>query len=163
MVYNKAVITLLNIFLKGKEMDTEIKEAISGGDSLAIARAVVDVLVEKRGIDVRMYDVCESSSITDYYVVATGRSANNTTALAGYVTDKLSLLGVFEKHIEGRAGGNWVLVDYGDVIVHIFDKESREFYNFDRLMPGEAQVDISDIVAAVDERLQVSKKIEKED
>ena len=138
-------------------------ETLNGADSTLVARAIVEVLIEKRALDVHLYKVQETSSITDYYVNATGRSALNTAALAGYVTDKLSMLGVNEQHIEGRSAGSWILVDYGDVIVNVFDRESREFYNFDRLMPEGSEVDISDILAAVDEKLQAIKNNKKED
>ena len=138
-------------------------ETLNGADSTLIARAIVEVLIEKRALDVHLYKVSETSSITDYYVNATGRSALNTAALAGYVTDKLSMLGVNEQHIEGRSAGSWILVDYGDVIVNVFDRESREFYNFDRLMPEGSEVDISDIITAVDEKLQAIKNNKKED
>lgn len=138
-------------------------DTLNGADSTLVARAIVEVLIEKRALDVHLYKVQETSSITDYYVNATGRSALNTAALAGYVTDKLSMLGVNERHIEGRSAGSWILVDYGDVIVNVFDRESREFYNFDRLMPEGSEVDISDIIAAVDEKLQAIKNNKKED
>ena len=132
---------------------------INSADSEAVARAIISVLIEKRAIDVRLYKVSETSAITDYYVNATGRSALNTAALAGYVTDELSLRGINERHIEGRSTGSWILIDYGDVIVNVFDKESREFYNFDRLMHEGTEVDISDIIAEVDSKLAEIKKI----
>ena len=135
-------------------MENQKNDILNAADSTAIARAAVAILIEKRALDVRLYKVAESSAITDYYVNATGRSALNTSALSGYVTDGLSLRGVNEEHIEGKSSGAWILIDYRDVIVNIFDKESRDFYNFDRLMPEGAEVDISDIIAEVDEKLQ---------
>ena len=143
-------------------MEINKNDKLFEADSYSIARKAVEVLIEKRALDVRMYKVDESSSITDYYVNATGRSSLNTTALAGYVTDKLSELGVDERHIEGRSAGAWILVDYGDVIVNVFDRESREFYNFDRLMPENSEVDISDIISDVDQKLKVNNNT-KED
>ena len=135
-------------------MENQKYDILNAADSTAIARAAVAILIEKRALDVRLYKVAENSAITDYYVNATGRSALNTSALSGYVTDGLSLRGVNEEHIEGKSSGAWILIDYRDVIVNIFDKESRDFYNFDRLMPEGAEVDISDIIAEVDEKLQ---------
>ena len=58
-------------------------------------------------------------------------------------------------HIEGRQGKAWLLVDYGDVIVNVFDKPSREFYNFDRHLPEDSEVDISDLVAEVDKKFEL--------
>ena len=130
---------------------------LNAADSDSVARAIVGILIEKRALDIHLYKVSETSAITDYYVNATGRSALNTAALAGYVTDGLSLRGVNEQHIEGRSTGAWILIDYGDVIVNVFDRESRDFYNFDRLMPEGAEVDISDIIKEIDDKLQALK------
>ncbi len=126
-------------------------------DSKTLARSIVAVLVEKKALDVRLYNVGEESSVTDYYVNATGRSSTNVAALADEVTYKMSLEGRDELRVEGRSGNAWILVDYGDVIVNIFDKQSREFYNFDRLLPESSAVDISDIIAEVDNKYQINK------
>ena len=129
-------------------------------DSKTLARSIVAVLVEKKALDVRLYNVGEESSVTDYYVNATGRSSTNVAALADEVTYKMSLEGRDELRVEGRSGNAWILVDYGDVIVNIFDKQSREFYNFDRLLPESSAVDISDIIAEVDNKYQINNKKE---
>ncbi len=133
---------------------------LTEADSLSLARAIVAVLIEKNALDVRMCHVSEDSSITDYYINATGRSSTNVISLADEVDYKISLAGRNSLRIEGRGGNSWILVDYGDVIVNIFDKPSREFYNFDRLMPESGNVDISDIIAEVDEKYDISNKKE---
>ena len=135
-------------------------DILSKADSLTLARAAVFVLVEKNAIDVRLYEAGEENSITDYYVNATGRSSTNVASLADEVAYKLGLNGKDALRVEGRAGNEWILVDYGDVIVNIFDKPSREFYNFDRLLPESGRVDISDVVAEVDEKYKLNNKKE---
>ncbi len=137
-------------------MENTKNEALFGADSLSLARAIVAVLVEKKAINVRMCNVADDSSITDYYINATGRSSTNVASLADEVTYKIGLQGRDELRVEGRAGNSWILVDYGDVIVNIFDKASREFYNFDRLMPESGNVDISDIIEEVDKKYDIS-------
>ena len=97
------------------------------------------------------------SSITDYYVNATGRSNTHVSSLANDVCEQLSKFGVVESRIEGRGANSWLLVDYGDVIVNIFDRQSREFYDFDRLLPNASRLSIEDIVAEIDEKLKISK------
>jgi len=124
---------------------------------LALARKICAVLIEKKGIDVRLYNVTGESPITDYYINATGRSQNNVAALSNYVEDELAKLDISALRVEGRSGGAWVLVDFGDVIVNVFDKESRSLYNLDRLMPGGSELDISDIVKEVDEKLNAKR------
>ena len=125
-----------------------------------LARAAVAVLIEKKALDVRLYEVGEDNPITDYYVNATGRSLTQVAALADEVTYKLGLSGKDAIRIEGKRGNAWILVDYGDVIVNVFDKESRDFYNLDRLMPPEAERDISDVIREVDKKYEI-KSIEE--
>lgn len=127
-------------------------EALTGGE---LARAAVAVLIEKKALDVRLYDVGVENPITDYYINATGRSHTQVGSLADDLVDKLSESGISAMRVEGKRGDAWILVDYGDVIVNIFDRESREFYNLDRLMPAESCKDISDIVAEVDKKLEI--------
>lgn len=121
------------------------------------ARKIAAVLVEKKALDIKLYEVLEASSITDYYVNASGRSNAHVASLADEVCEQLSKFGVVESRIEGRGANSWLLVDYGDVIVNIFDRQSREFYDFDRLLPKESQLSIEDIVAEIDEKLKITK------
>ena len=141
-------------------MEIAKTDTLSGADSLTLAKEIVSVLVEKKALDVRMYNVSEDSSVTDYYVNATGRSSTNVMALADEVEYKVGLKGRSPLRIEGRSGRSWLLVDYGDVIVNVFDKASREFYNFDRLLPEAGQVDISDIIAEIDRKYDINNKEE---
>lgn len=135
-------------------------DTLSGADSLTLARAAVYVLVEKNALDIRLYEAGEGNSVTDYYVNATGRSSTNVASLADEVAYKLGLNGKDALRVEGRSGNAWILVDYGDVIVNIFDKPSREFYNFDRLLSEDGRIDISDVVAEVDKKYKLNDKKE---
>ena len=121
-----------------------------------IARAAVAVLIEKKGISVKLYEVGEDNPLTDFYVNSTGRSASHVASLADDLVDKLSELGVNALRVEGKRGDGWVLVDYGNVIVNVFDRESRDFYNLDRLMPAESVRDITDIINEVDKKFEIS-------
>ena len=129
---------------------------LTGADSTALAEAAAAVLIEKKGLDVRLYEVGEENPITDYYINVTGRSLTQVAALADEVVFKLSEQGVDAIRVEGKRGNAWILVDYGNVIVNVFDKESREFYNLDRLMPAGSEKDISAIVALVDAKLKIN-------
>lgn len=141
-------------------MDNLKSDVLINADSLAVARAAAFVLIEKKAIDVKMYNVGEDSPITDFYVNATGRSSTNVASLADEVTYKLGLAGRDALRVEGRSGNSWILVDYGDVIINIFDRESREFYNFDRLLPESSVVDISDVIKEVDKKYEINNKKE---
>lgn len=124
-------------------------------DSKALARALTAALIEKKAQDVRMFYVEGESSITDYYVNATGRSSTQVMALADEVMEKAEALGRSGK-IEGRDGRAWLLVDFGDVIVNVFDKPSREFYNFDRHLPEGTEIDVSDIIEEIDKKFEIN-------
>lgn len=121
-----------------------------------IARAAVAVLIEKKGIAVSLYEVGEENPLTDFYVNSTGRSMSHVSSLADDLVDKLSELGVNALRVEGKRGDGWILVDYGSVIVNVFDRESREFYNLDRLMPAESIRDITEIINEVDKKFEIS-------
>lgn len=135
-------------------------DSLSVADSLTLARAAVYVLVEKNALDVRLYEAGEGNSVTDYYVNATGRSSTNVAALADEIAYKIGLNGRDALRVEGRSGNAWILVDYGDVIVNVFDKPSREFYNFDRLLSEDGRIDISDVIAEVDKKYKLNDKKE---
>lgn len=126
---------------------------VNNQDVDSIFRRATAVLVEKKALNIRVYHVGADNPITDYYINATGRSQNQVGALAELVVDKLTEQGISALRVEGKRGDGWILVDYGGVIVNVFDEESRSFYNLDRLMPAESVIDISDIIKEVDEKL----------
>ena len=134
----------------------EIKDLVNA-DSDIIAREAVKILLEKKARNVALYDVREKSSVTDFYINATGRSTTNVAALADDINVLLAKRGKNAIRTEGKRGGTWILVDFGDVIVNVFDKESREFYNLDRHLPEGSAVDISDLVSEVDAKFDINK------
>ncbi len=97
-----------------------------------LIKNIVKALDEKKAEDIKIIETAELTIVADCFVVASGTSNTHVKALAGEVEDALSKLGVEPEHIEGRATG-WILVDYGTVVVHIFDRQSREYYNIERL------------------------------
>lgn len=123
-------------------------------NSEKLAGEAVKLLLEKLGQDVKLYDVRNTDAITDFYVVATGKSLSHVSSLADDLCERTSLIGRDASRVEGQRGNSWILVDYLDVIVHIFDKQSRDFYNFDRLMPSDALVDITEYAKEVDKKFE---------
>ena len=121
-----------------------------------LAKEITKLLIEKKALDVRLFDVREKTSVTDFYVNVTGRSSTQVSALADDVSDFTAEHGRRALRVEGRAGNSWLLVDYGDVIVNVFDKSSREFYSFDRHLPEESAVDISDLISEVDKKFEIN-------
>ena len=121
----------------------------------ALAEAAVKLLVEKLAQDVAMFDVAAHTSITEFYVNATGRSLSHVAALADELVDNFALRGMTADRVEGKKGNTWILVDFGSLIVNIFDSEGRAFYNFDRLLPVESRVNIDSLIKEVDEKFEL--------
>ena len=99
-------------------------------------RAALDL---KFGSDIVILDIREISVIADYFVLATGGNALQLHALADTAEETLSKHGLPMMHNEGMRSANWILLDFGSVIVHLFDKESRSFYNLERVW-GDARI-----------------------
>lgn len=109
--------------------------------ALERAKQVAQLIDNKKGEDVRVLHIGTLTSIGDYFVVATGNSTTQVKALADEVDEKLSAEGLEPKRIEGYNSASWILMDYNDVIVHIFLKETREFYALERLWGDAPEVD----------------------
>ena len=110
-----------------------------------LTREIVKILDEKKAIDIVAIETEELTIVSDYFVIASGTSSTHVKSLADEVEYELSQKGIEPSHIEGRATG-WILLDYGSVIVHIFQKESRDYYNLERLWGDAQKVDLSDIL-----------------
>ena len=93
----------------------------------------VDALEEKLGEDIEIIKIDEISVIADYLIIASGRNQNQLNAMIDFVDEKLTMAGYNSKRIEGNKKSSWVLMDYGDVIVHVFSKEDRLFYDLERI------------------------------
>lgn len=115
------------------EVTNEIPKALDESDAKAVAEAIAEVLDSKKGNDIKVLYVEDKTVIAEYFVLCTGNSNTQIKALAGEVEYKLGLRGVSPYGVEGRDNNNWLILDYSNVIVHIFSRESREFYNLDKL------------------------------
>ena len=115
-------------------------------DSLALATSTAQILDSKKALDIEILKIEDLTTITDYFVIATGTSTTQIKALAGEVEVKLKEQGVTPLHVEGYDSATWILLDYGSVIVHIFHKESRAFYSLERLWSDAQKVSLEDIL-----------------
>ncbi len=121
-----------------EEIKTEVLPTLVGASPEELAHAIFDVLDAKKAKDIKVLHVREQTVLADYFVVCTGLSNTQIKALGGEVEYKLGLRGVDPQHFEGRDNNNWVVLDYGTVILHIFSRESREFYKLEKLY-GDAE------------------------
>jgi len=111
----------------------------------AILRTVIDALVDKKAEDIQLIDIREVSTIAEYFVITNGTNTSQIQALSDNVTEKLAINGIRPRSIEGYNTANWILMDYNDLLVHIFDKESRGFYDLERMWRDGRIVDLKTI------------------
>ena len=121
--------------------------------ALETARLAAKALCERKGINIKLIRITDISSIADYFVIATGSSNTHVKSLADNVEYRLDNAGVSVSHIEGYRSDSWILLDYVDVIVHVFSEEAREYYDLERLWEDGEETDISDIEEMPPEKL----------
>ncbi len=107
--------------------------------SKEIALLAADAVKDKKAKDVVILDIEEISVVCDYFVICTGLSSTQVKAIAENAEQKLKEHGITKLRMEGFKDAHWILIDYGAVVVHIFQESDREFYNLERLW-GDARV-----------------------
>lgn len=116
-------------------------------DSKKMAQIAVAALEEKKAKDVRILDISEVSVLADYFLIASGSNRNQVQAMADEVEEQLGKAGYELKQAEGYQTANWILLDYQDVIIHIFDEENRLFYDLERIWRDGNLVEKADLEA----------------
>lgn len=105
-------------------------------------------LSDKKGEDIKIIDISEISVLADYFLIVSGNSENQVRALVDNVEEEMHKAGYSLKQREGYGSGNWVLMDFGDIIVHIFDRENRIFYDLERIWRDGKIVDIESFMSS---------------
>ena len=113
--------------------------------SKEMARLAVDALEDKKAVNIQVIDISSVSILGDYFIIANGTNRNQIQALSDNVEESLGRAGFNPKQIEGYNTANWVLLDYRDVIIHIFDPDSRSYYDLERIWRDGKLIDISDL------------------
>ena len=114
--------------------------------SIEKARFITQVLDNKKAFDLEVLKVDDVTSITDYFVIASADNTMLVKALAEEVEDKMTEQKEEPKKVEKDNGSQWIILDYYDVIVHVFFNETREFYSLEKLWADAPRIDISDII-----------------
>ncbi len=109
-------------------------------DTAERVRAAAAAAVDRKAIDLKILDLSAVSDFTDYFVVCSGASDRQVRAIADHVEERLRAQGVRPLHAEGHDLGHWVLLDYGDFLLHVFAQETRDFYQLERLWSDAADV-----------------------
>ena len=98
-----------------------------------IARLAVAALEDRKAVDVKVINIENISTLADYFIIASGTNRNQVQAMSEAVEEELQKHDIHPKNIEGYQTANWILMDYGDIVLHIFDEENRLFYDIERI------------------------------
>ena len=101
--------------------------------SAQMSSIAIRALEDKKGEDVHVLDISEVSVLADYFIIANGKNRNQIQAMKENVEEEMEKAGYAVKNVEGYDAAHWILMDYGDVIIHIFDEENRVFYDLERI------------------------------
>ena len=115
---------------------------------LELAKSAGRLALTKKGFDVRVLNLKGLSSVCDYFVIVSGEADVHVKAIAESIDDGLAKLGERPYHTEGMEEGNWVLLDYVDVVVHVFRERTRQFYALEKLWGDAAAEELAEAVAA---------------
>ena len=107
-------------------------------------KTVIDALEDKKAENIKIINIGNISSVADYFIITNGNNKSQVQALADNVAEKLAHEGIHAKQTEGYNSANWILMDYTDFVIHIFDKESRPFYDLERIWRDGTAVEVSE-------------------
>ena len=113
--------------------------------SLNMVKIAYDALDDKLAEDIKIIDIRSISVLADYFIIADGNNKNQVQAMVDNVQEELFKAGYGMKQMEGYREGNWILLDFGDIIIHIFDKENRLFYDLERIWKDGKEVSIEEL------------------
>ncbi|NLL80003.1 MAG: ribosome silencing factor [Clostridiales bacterium] len=113
-------------------------------ESKEMAKLAIAALEDKKAEDISLIDISGVSVLADYFIIANGSNRSQIQAMIDNVEEKLGRNGCILKQIEGYDSANWVLMDYGDIIVHVFDRDNRLFYDLERIWRDGKKIDISE-------------------
>ena len=114
-------------------------------ESRKMAKLAVEALDDKKAEDITIIDISEVSVLADYFIIADGSNRNQVQAMADSAEEALGRAGYDAKQIEGYQSANWILMDYKDIIVHVFSKEDRAFYDLERIWRDGKQISKEDL------------------
>lgn len=135
-------------------------------DSKKLANKITDLIFNKKGYDVKIMDLRKLTTMSDFFVICSADSDTQVKAIADEIDSSLRDEGIRHWHVEGYKALSWILMDYVDVIVHIFKKDSRDFYNLEKLWGDAGIIEVTDpilqTVQPVKKRVGRPKKVKPE-
>lgn len=113
--------------------------------SKELAKLACDALDDKKALEIKVINIEKVSTLADYFIIASGTNHNQVQAMADNVDETLGRAGYEPKQIEGYQNANWILMDYRDIVIHIFDEENRLFYDLERIWRDGTVVEVEDL------------------
>ena len=113
--------------------------------SKELAKLACDALDDKKALEIKVINIENVSTLADYFIIASGTNHNQVQAMADNVGETLGRAGYEPKQIEGYQNANWILMDYRDIVIHIFDEENRLFYDLERIWRDGTVVEVEDL------------------
>ena len=113
--------------------------------SKELAKLACDALDDKKALEIKVINIENVSTLADYFIIASGANRNQVQAMADNVDETLGRAGYEPKQIEGYQNANWILMDYRDIVIHIFDEENRLFYDLERIWRDGTVVEVEDL------------------
>lgn len=110
-----------------------------------LCKIAVETLEDRKAEDVKVIDIREISPIADYFIIANGTNQNQIQAMRDAADEALYKAGLTVKQVEGNQNSTWILMDYGDIIIHIFSKEDRLFYDLERVWRDGKEIDVKEL------------------
>ena len=110
-----------------------------------MAKLAWKALDDKKGNDIHIIDISKISVLADCFIIANGENRNQVQAMCDSVEETLGRAGYTPKQIEGYAAANWILLDYGDIVVHVFSADDRRFFNLERIWRDGSDVSIEEL------------------
>ncbi len=115
--------------------------------SKEMAKLAYEAMADKKAQDIRILDISQISVLADYFLIASGSNKNQVQAMVDQVQESLHKAGYVPKQVEGYQTANWILLDYGDIIIHVFDEENRLFYDLERIWRDGSVITVEDLEA----------------
>lgn len=110
-----------------------------------MARIAYAALEDKKAEDIKVINIEKVSTLADYFIIASGVNRNQIQAMVDNVDEQMEKAGYFKKQVEGYQNANWILLDYGDLVIHVFDTENRLFYDLERIWRDGDSIEIAKI------------------
>ena len=114
-------------------------------EAAELCKIAAAALEERKAEDIRIIDIREISPVADYFIIANGTNQNQICAMRDAADEALYRAGHMVKQVEGNQNSTWILMDYGDVIIHIFSKEDRLFYDLERIWRDGKEVSVKEL------------------